>query len=124
MARDVEKMGDQVKHARASFIELGTQALRLANHVYEARLHDVDSLLGRVGLQRRSSPMRAVAWFAAGAVIAGGAVMLLTPLRGEELVGRMASTLRRTGEKIESTVGGRAHHNGEANAVHDIPDAV
>ncbi len=79
--------------AKGSFLELGTQVLRLVNGLRVLEMRTADNLLDRVGLQRRESALRPVLWFAAGAVVAGSAVLLLTPATGKQLRSRIAKLL-------------------------------
>ena len=69
----------QAHQARTSIIELATQALRLVNGIRAAEVRQAERALGWLGLQRRSSALRPVAWFVAGAAVAGAVVVAATP---------------------------------------------
>ena len=82
-----ERMRDAASSARVSLLDLGTQVLRLVNNVRESERRGVRGmrgLLGRVGLHRRSSPLKPVLWIAAGAAI-GGAGIFFAPAIGRGL---------------------------------------
>ena len=87
-------------HARATWLDLSTQVLRLINSVREAQARSVDNVLGRIGLQRRHSALRPVLWFAAGAVAAGTAVVLTAPTSGKSLRQRIAKLLNQEVETL------------------------
>ena len=104
---------DQVKSAadgtRSSLIELGVQALKLFNHVRAQETRYVDSALDHIGLQRRESALRPVLWFAAGAVVAGGAALVLAPSSGEMLRKRLIELLSTAGDSVKSAAEGVTH---------------
>lgn len=79
--------------ARGSLVDLGVQALKFLNTVRAEEYRLVGSALERVGLQRRESSLRPIAWFAAGAVLGGSAVLLLAPSSGGALRRRIGSFL-------------------------------
>ena len=87
-------------HARATWLDLSTQVIRLINNVREAQARSVDNVLGRMGLQRRHSALRPVLWFAAGAVAAGTAVVLTAPTSGKSLRQRIAKLLNQEVETL------------------------
>jgi gas vesicle protein len=60
------------------------------------------AVLDRLGLQRRQSALTPALWFAAGAVVAGAAVMLLAPTSGKKLRQRIASILDGEGQELAS----------------------
>jgi hypothetical protein len=108
LTKDIQGVGDQVArtatHARANFVDLGIQVLRFVNNMREAEERGVESILSRLGLQRRQSTARPVLWFAAGAVVAGGAALLLAPMKGEQLIRKMTKTVSGAADEVESTV--------------------
>lgn len=66
-------------HAKTSVMEYGTQALKLVAALRALESDAVDSVLGRVGLARKPSGLQPVLWFAAGALVGGGAALALAP---------------------------------------------
>jgi Tfp pilus assembly protein PilN len=91
---------EHVSHAaRASFIELAAQTLKLVNGIRAAEARSMTSVLERIGLQRRRSSLVPVAWFAAGALVAGAAVVLMTPASGKAMRQRIRTFL---GDEIET----------------------
>jgi hypothetical protein len=76
-----------------TFVDLSTQAMKLFNNVREAEDRGMVAILDRLGLQRRQSALAPVVWVAAGAVLAGAAVLLLAPTSGKKLRQRIASIL-------------------------------
>jgi hypothetical protein len=85
---------EQVSHAaRASYIELAAQALKLFNGIRSAETRGMTSLLDRIGLQRRSSAFVPIAWFVGGALVAGAAVALITPASGKAMRKRIRTFL-------------------------------
>jgi hypothetical protein len=91
-----------VHHTRGSLIEVGTQAQKLINALGALETRGVQSLLDRVGLQRRTSALRPVMWLAAGAVVAGVAVFVLRPTARKGLRERIAHLFeRQVGKKTE-----------------------
>lgn len=89
---------------RASIIDFGVQALKLFNHIRAQESRVVDSALDRIGLQRRESALRPALWFAAGAVVAGGAALVLAPSSGEKLRTRLIELLTKAGDTVKQTV--------------------
>ena len=78
-------------YTRTSFLEYGTQALKLLGALRALEIGAVDSVLGRVGLQRRQSgAMLPIMWFTAGALVAGGAAIAFAPSSGKDLRRRVA----------------------------------
>ncbi len=96
---------DQVKagadSTRSSLIDLGVQALKFFNHVRAQESRYVDSALDTIGLQRRESALRPVLWFAAGAVVAGGAALVLAPTSGDKLRKRLIQLLSTAGDDVK-----------------------
>ena len=76
---------------RSSIMDLGVQALKFINTLRREEYELVGSALDRIGLQRRESSLRPVAWLAAGAVIGGSAVLLFSPASVETLRRGVAS---------------------------------
>ena len=88
------RMKDAASSARISFLDLGTQVLRLVNNLRDGERHRLDSVLGRVGLYRRhDTALGPILWFTAGAVVGGGAGILLAPTVGQGLRDRMSRLL-------------------------------
>jgi hypothetical protein len=85
-----------------TFVDLSTQAMKLFNNVREAEDRGMAAVLDRLGLQRRQSALTPALWFAAGAVVAGAAVMLLAPTSGKKLRQRIASILDGEGQELAS----------------------
>jgi hypothetical protein len=101
----VSHVSDSARSARDDLVALGVQAMKLLNAY---RPHDgsgFDSVLGRIGLRRRESILRPLAFFAAGAAVGGAAVLLLSPGAVTALRGRINELL------------GVAGHGGGAKAV-------
>ncbi len=109
IGRNFDRVGEQVSHKaahmRSGLVELGTQVLRLVNNMRESQALDVESLLGRIGLQRRRSAAIPIAWFIAGVVVAGGAALLLAPMKGEDLIDELAKFVRKTTSRVDTAVG-------------------
>jgi hypothetical protein len=84
---------DAISHARAAFLELPTQMMKLVDGARETERRGVDALLGRMGLQRRQSVFVPAMWFAAGAVVVGAAAFILAPTTGKQLRRRIAAFL-------------------------------
>ena len=106
-----EHMKDATSHARGTLLDLAGQAMKLVNGAREAESRGMDTLLDRMGLQRRRSGLVPVLWFAAGAIAAGGIVLLLAPTSGKSLRKRIAGflddgkeTLATQAEKVEHRV--------------------
>ena len=99
---------DQVKSTasdtRASLVDFGVQALKFVNHLRAQESRVVDSALDQIGLQRRESAIRPVLWFAAGAVVAGGAALVFAPSSGEKLRKRLIELLSDAGETVKRSV--------------------
>jgi hypothetical protein len=76
--------------ARASLLDLGSQALRLFNNIRERESHGL--FLAHLGRRPQPNRLAPALWFAAGAAVAGGAFLLLAP-RGAELRGRLGSLM-------------------------------
>jgi gas vesicle protein len=55
-------------------------------------------------LQRRESALRPALWFAAGAVVAGGAALVLAPSSGEKLRKRLIELLSKAGDTVKQSV--------------------
>ena len=106
-----DHMKDVASHARGTMLDLAAQAMKLVNGAREAESRGVDTLLDRMGLQRRRSGFVPVLWFAAGAIAAAGVVLLLAPTSGKSLRKRIAGflddgkeTLATQAEKVEHRV--------------------
>jgi hypothetical protein len=111
-----EHMKDVASHARGTMLDLAAQAMKLVSGAREAEGRGVDTLLDRMGLQRRRSGFVPVLWLAAGAIAAAGVVLLLAPTSGKSLRKRIAGflddgkeigkdTLATQAEKVERRVG-------------------
>jgi len=88
-----DAVGETGGSMKLSLIDLGTQVLRLFNQARVAEMRGVDGVLHHIGLQRRSSALGPALWFAAGAVVAGGAAIMLAPTSGRALRRKLASLL-------------------------------
>jgi len=121
---------EHVKHAAShvgsSVLDLSTQVIRFINGVREAQGRGVETMLDRLGLQRRQSALGPVLWIAVGAVAAGTAVLLLSPTTGKQLRQRIATFIGRETEsnagqpgvtepRVEETEAS-AQHNGAKHA--------
>ena len=69
---------------RLSVLDLGVQTMKLLNTMRAQEMRTVESVLGRIGLQRRENPLRPLALFFAGAAVAGGAALLIAPTSGRK----------------------------------------
>ncbi|MGH7293826.1 MAG: YtxH domain-containing protein [Polyangiaceae bacterium] len=108
LTKDIQGVGDQVArtatHARGGLVDLGVQVLRFVNNIREAEERGVESILSRLGLQRRQSMARPVLWFAAGAIVAGGAALLFAPMTGEQLLRKLTKAVGGAADEVGSTV--------------------
>ena len=84
---------DAAPHSRPSVIEYATQGLKLFGALRALEIGAVEALLGRVGLARRQSAVTPLFWFAAGAILGGGAALALSPAAGQPLRSRLARIL-------------------------------
>jgi hypothetical protein len=84
--------------ARDSLIELGTESFRLAENL---RKRGSDLFFASVGRRRDKGRLPSVWWFAAGAVVLGGAALLLGP-PGRELRVRIRNLVHRSDDKSAS----------------------
>jgi gas vesicle protein len=100
----VDQVRSSANETRASLLDLGVQALKFVNHLRVNESRVVDSALDRIGLQRRESAMRPALWFAAGAVVAGGAALVLAPSSGEKLRKRLIELLSKAGDTVKQSV--------------------
>jgi hypothetical protein len=96
-----EQVKEAASHARARFFDFSTQVLKLVNGIREAQGRGADTVLDRLGLQRQTGPLGPALWFAAGAVTAGAAVLLLAPMSGKKLRQRIASFI---GGEVQAAV--------------------
>jgi hypothetical protein len=117
-----EHMKDATSHARGTLFDLAAQAMKLVNGAREAESRGMDTLLDRMGLQRRRSGLVPVLWFAAGAIAAGGVVLLLAPTSGKSLRKFIAGFLD-DGKDTLATQAEKVEHRVEA-AVQDGAPAV
>jgi ElaB/YqjD/DUF883 family membrane-anchored ribosome-binding protein len=115
-----EQMKDAASHARGTLLDLAAQAMKLVHGAREAESRGVDTLLDRMGLQRRRSGIVPVLWFAAGAIVAGGVVLLLAPESGKSLRKRIAGFLDDGNETIATKADG-VEHRVEETVRHDVP---
>jgi hypothetical protein len=88
-----EQVKEAASHARTTFLDLSTQVMKLINGAREAEGRGVEAVLDRLGLQRRTSALGPVLWFAVGAAVAGTSVVLMTPTSGKKLRRRIARFL-------------------------------
>lgn len=90
----VHSVEHAASHARGNVIELATQVLKTINSLRAMRATDaVDSVLGRVGLQRRESMLVPVGIFIAGATVGGLVGLALAPSTGKKLRKRVAKMM-------------------------------
>jgi len=103
MSKTTEQMADLAVRtaltARTSLMELGAQMAGLANHV-----------AGR----RESNRLRSVLWFAGGAAVAGGVVLLFAS-PGRELRRRIGSLFGGAEDKLDAQGRDRAAEDNMAN---------
>jgi gas vesicle protein len=97
------------QHARRSLIDFGTQVLKVVN-TFGVLERAGESLMTRMGLQRRRSPVAPVLWFAAGGIVVGGAVLAFTPRSGKELRARIARLFDGAIDTTEESVKGGVEH--------------
>ncbi len=97
----MNEVKDTAGQAKGSFLEFGAQALKLLSTLRDVEIRSADSLLGRVGLQRRESALRPMMWFAAGGVAAGAVALVMAPVAGKELRARLADMLSTGLEKAK-----------------------
>jgi hypothetical protein len=120
--KKMERVGEQVSQtassARSSLIDLGVQALRLANGFREAEARGVTSILSRLGLQRRQSIAVPALCVLAGAAAGAGVALLLAPMKGEDLVAWLSKNIRRATVAAESTM---AQHDATMPRDHTPP---
>jgi hypothetical protein len=81
--------------ARASLMDLGSQALRLINNIREREPNGV--FLAHVGRRREPNRISPALWFGAGAAAASGAFLLFAP-RGADLRSRIGSLMNSVNE--------------------------
>lgn len=84
--------------ARASLVELGSQALRLFNNIREREANGA-LLASHLGRRREPHIFSPILWFATGAAVAGGALFLLAP-RGADLRARVGSLMNTAKDAI------------------------
>lgn len=89
----MDPIKETATRAKGSLLDFGTQVLKFVNTLRVMEMRGADTLLDRVGLQRRESALRPVLWFAAGAVVAGSVVLMLAPVSGKQLRRRIAKML-------------------------------
>jgi|HubBroStandDraft_1064217.scaffolds.fasta_scaffold148465_1 hypothetical protein len=113
ISKTADHVADQAKSAtlaaRASLVELGSQALRLVNNIRERELNGLS--LRHLGRRRDNHHVSAALWFAAGAAVAGGAFLFLSP--------RGAALRSRIGTLISKEVGTPRDLHGEANMANE-----
>jgi hypothetical protein len=78
-------IGDLASSSRAGLDDFGTQVARMLTSWRAIERRGVDTLLDRMGLQRRQSVLRPIFWVTAGAVLGGCAVYVLAPRAGETI---------------------------------------
>ena len=94
--RTAERAADRT---RSSLADLGTQALKLVDSLRTMETRRMNSLLDRMGLQRRQSALRPALWFAAGAASAGAIVLLFAPESGKKLRDHFVQLLEQRGAR-------------------------
>jgi len=84
-SRAVDQVSQETRNARGTLLDLGIQVVTLLQTLRTREARAFHSVLGLVGLQRRGSLLRPLAYFAAGAVAGGSLTLLLTPTTGKNL---------------------------------------
>ena len=118
----IDRVGNGARHARTSLLDFGTQVLRLVNSLGVLERNAVDSLIGRVGLQRRESGLGPVMWFATGGALVGGAILALSPRTRNELGSRLARMFEDGVDASKETLQ-TAEHAVEVKLEHTYDDA-
>jgi gas vesicle protein len=94
ISKTADEAMDQVKDtaasAKGSLLDFGTQALKFINTLRVMEMRGADTVLDRIGLQRRESALRPVFWFAAGGLAVGAVALVLAPATGKDLRARIA----------------------------------
>ena len=94
ISKTADQAMDQVKDTAASakggLLDFGTQALKFINTLRVMEMRGADTVLDRIGLQRRESALRPVLWFAAGGVAVGAIALVLAPTSGKEIRNKIA----------------------------------
>ncbi len=89
----MNRMADQLRggtsNATASLVDLGVQTLKLINSVRARQAGPLGSAFGRLGFKRRGSAAAPFMFFTAGAIVAGGVALLVTPTSGKVLRGQI-----------------------------------
>lgn len=101
--RTADQIKDNASHTRESALELGVQALKLLNTMRYQQGRAFDVALEHVGLQRREGPLRPIAFFVAGAAVAGCAVLVLAPSSGKKIRAQIVDALRTTRASFSKT---------------------
>jgi hypothetical protein len=113
IAKTADHLASQARTAtlatRASLIDLGSQALCLANSIREREPSGL--FLAQVGRRREPNRFASLLWFATGAAVVGGAVTLFAP-RGAALKSRVGSLFN----GARASVGWRDHNGEESMA--------
>jgi hypothetical protein len=129
ISNTADHAADAISHARAALLDLPGQMMKLVESARETERRGVDTLLDRMGLQRRQSALAPVAWFAAGAVVAGAAAFILAPTSGKQLRRRIAAFLdaeldavTSEGKAIEHQVEDKV--KGEVTAMKKMPNGA
>ncbi len=97
---------------RFSWIDLGVQALKLANVVGAFERGAMAPVLQRVGFSRRPSVLRPVFFFASGAIVGGAAALLFAPKTGKNLRRAITSLVTKVSNHETSDTPRKAAHNG------------
>lgn len=94
--RAADQVKDTASHSRENALEFGVQALKLLNTMRSGRTHVLDVALENIGLQRREGHLRPIAFFVAGAAVAGCAVLVLAPASGKKIRAQIVAAIRAT----------------------------
>jgi len=100
-----DRVKDGASHVRGTLLELSTQVIKLINSAREAEGRGMDTVLHRLGLERRRSALGPVLWFTAGAVAAGTVVLLTAPTSGKGIRRAIASFFDHEVDEVGSQAG-------------------
>ena len=139
IANTADDAMDQVKNtavsAKGNLMDFGTQALKFINTLRVMEMRSADTVLDRIGLQRRESALRPFMWFAAGGLAVGAVALALAPESGKNLRARVARMLDKgvakakdAESKVEDVISDAkktvttAAHTAEARVQHGVEE--
>lgn len=103
---------DVASSARSSLHDYGKMALKGLAALRSFEREALESTLGSLGLQRKSSAFTPALWFAAGAVVGGGAALVFAPSSGQKFRKRLATwigggvdEIEKDAKKLEDRIG-------------------